>query len=151
MRLDLQQLKGEVLGYDKKTLAIVLSLIFFSGIVFYAGAKYEKYKLSRLGLIIEQPEMTVPIKEGKKQKDRKNAEVSKQNPMKELSGTIVSQESEKLVLKLTDGSEFSVTPFSIGSTIVIEGEKDASTGAITAKTIRVLPSPTTTTASQASK
>ena len=42
---------GMVLGYKKKTLAMVAIVVLVVGAAFYAGAKYEKAKLSRLGLL----------------------------------------------------------------------------------------------------
>jgi hypothetical protein len=45
------QEEGKIMGYDKKTLMIVASLIVVALVMFYAGAKYEKNKLSKLGLL----------------------------------------------------------------------------------------------------
>ncbi|MFZ2193359.1 MAG: hypothetical protein WAV31_03885 [Candidatus Moraniibacteriota bacterium] len=42
-------LEGKVCGYSKRMLAVIILLIFVSGIMFYAGAKYEKRKLLSLG------------------------------------------------------------------------------------------------------
>lgn len=42
-------LEGKVCGYNKKMLTVIILLIFVSGIMFYAGAKYEKRKLLSLG------------------------------------------------------------------------------------------------------
>ncbi len=44
-------LEGTILGYNKKMLAIFALVIFVAGTMFYAGAKYEKRKLSSLGLL----------------------------------------------------------------------------------------------------
>lgn len=41
-------LEGKIGGYSKKSLAIALVVVIGAGIVFYAGAEYEKGKLSRL-------------------------------------------------------------------------------------------------------
>lgn len=41
----------KVLGYDKKTVKIVVALVVVALVAFYAGAKYEKSKLTRLGLL----------------------------------------------------------------------------------------------------
>ena len=44
-------LEGKIYGYEKKILAIIALVIFVAGAMFYAGAKYEKRKLSNLGLL----------------------------------------------------------------------------------------------------
>jgi|GEM_PF-2247851 len=44
-------LEGKVYGYSKKMLALIVLFVFVSGVMFYAGAKYEKRKLSNLGLL----------------------------------------------------------------------------------------------------
>ena len=44
-------LEGELYGYKKKTLAIVATIILVAGVMFYAGAKYEKKKLTALGIL----------------------------------------------------------------------------------------------------
>jgi hypothetical protein len=46
-------LEGNIVGYNKKILIITFSFLIVAGIFFYAGAKYEKYKLMSLGLLIE--------------------------------------------------------------------------------------------------
>lgn len=43
--------EGTIAGYNKKTLVTVFVALFLVGIAFYGGAKYEKNKLSRLGLL----------------------------------------------------------------------------------------------------
>ena len=43
--------EGMIAGYRKKTLMTVLIAVVLVGAAFYAGAKYEKNKLSRLGLL----------------------------------------------------------------------------------------------------
>ena len=56
------QLEGKIMGYSKKTLAIVIALVLGAGIVFYAGAKYEKNKLMKLKLLGKQIDCsTCPI------------------------------------------------------------------------------------------
>lgn len=39
------------LKYDKKMIAIIVAAVVLAGASFYAGAKYEKNKLDRLGLL----------------------------------------------------------------------------------------------------
>ncbi|MEI6588028.1 MAG: hypothetical protein WCO05_03715 [Candidatus Moraniibacteriota bacterium] len=55
-------LEGTILGYNKKMLAFFALVIFVAGAMFYAGAKYEKRKLSSLGLL----KTTADIKTKKK-------------------------------------------------------------------------------------
>ena len=44
-------LEGKIYGYSKKTLAIIVLVLLVAGVMFYAGAKYEKRKLTSLGLL----------------------------------------------------------------------------------------------------
>ena len=44
-------MKCTLCGYNKKTLVIVIALLLVASSAFYVGAKYEKNKLSRLGLL----------------------------------------------------------------------------------------------------
>ncbi len=44
-------LEGKCCGYNKKTLAIIALVVLVAGVMFYAGAKYEKRKLTSLGLL----------------------------------------------------------------------------------------------------
>ncbi|MFZ2187960.1 MAG: hypothetical protein WAV73_00145 [Candidatus Moraniibacteriota bacterium] len=44
-------LEGQILGYNKRMLALFALVIFVAGTMFYAGAKYEKRKLDSLGLL----------------------------------------------------------------------------------------------------
>ena len=43
--------EGKVLGYNKKTITVVVLLIVVAGVMFYAGAQYEKKKLGSMGLL----------------------------------------------------------------------------------------------------
>lgn len=43
--------EGKILGYNKKTVVTVIVAIILAGIIFYAGAEYEKNKLSSHGLL----------------------------------------------------------------------------------------------------
>lgn len=54
-----------ILGYSKRTLVIGLMLLLVAGGMFYTGAKYEKNKLSRLGLLKNGTEQ---VSASKKQK-----------------------------------------------------------------------------------
>lgn len=42
-------LEGKVYGYSKKTLAIIVLVVLVGGVMFYAGAKYEKKKVNLYG------------------------------------------------------------------------------------------------------
>ncbi|MCX6761241.1 MAG: hypothetical protein NTY33_00105 [Candidatus Moranbacteria bacterium] len=44
-------LEGKVYGYSKKTLALIVLVVLVGGVMFYAGAKYEKRKLTSMGLL----------------------------------------------------------------------------------------------------
>lgn len=56
----------EILGYKKKTLVSALILMLVAGSMFYIGAKYEKNKLSRLGLLKNKTEQSAKVKKQKK-------------------------------------------------------------------------------------
>jgi hypothetical protein len=43
--------EGKIMGYDKKTLICIAVLVVVAGVMFYAGAKYEKSKLMKLNLL----------------------------------------------------------------------------------------------------
>lgn len=43
--------EGKILGYNKKTVVTVIIAIILAGIIFYAGAEYEKNKLTSHGLL----------------------------------------------------------------------------------------------------
>ena len=47
----MEELKGKVCGYDKKMICIIVVFIIIAGGAFYIGAKYEKSKLIKLGLM----------------------------------------------------------------------------------------------------
>lgn len=44
-------MKCTICGYNKKTLSIIVVLLIIAGGAFYVGAKYEKSKLTKLGLL----------------------------------------------------------------------------------------------------
>jgi hypothetical protein len=60
-------LEGKVCSYNKRTLATIVLVVFVAGVMFYAGAKYEKRKLSSLGLLKSSSE-----NKSKKKKPEKN-------------------------------------------------------------------------------
>lgn len=58
--------EGKIWGYSKKTLTIGLMLVVVAGGMFYIGAKYEKNKLSNLGLLKNGTEQASKEKKVKK-------------------------------------------------------------------------------------
>lgn len=76
-------LKGKVIGYDKKILVLTGSLLIVAGVFFYAGAKYEKHKLSALGLLIEK---------------NKKDEIS-------MKGFLIAKDEKSFTIKMADSSE----------------------------------------------
>lgn len=44
-------MKEKRVGYSKRNVLIAIGCVIAAGIIFYAGAKYEKHKLTSLGLI----------------------------------------------------------------------------------------------------
>lgn len=56
---------GKIWGYNKKTLTIGLILVVVAGGIFYIGAKYEKNKLSNLGLLKNGTEQASKEKKAK--------------------------------------------------------------------------------------
>ncbi|MFA5961289.1 MAG: hypothetical protein WC848_01230 [Parcubacteria group bacterium] len=66
-------LEGKVYGYEKKVLAVIVLVVFVAGAMFYAGAKYEKRKLDKLGLLRNAPAKTAKKKEAPKNPPAENA------------------------------------------------------------------------------
>lgn len=71
----------KILGYRKRTLIIGAILVVVAGGMFYTGAKYEKNKLSKLGLLKNGTEQVSPSK-----KQKTGATMNKDN-VKEFSMT----------------------------------------------------------------
>lgn len=88
-------LKGKIIGYDKKILVVAGLLLIIAGIFFYAGAKYEKHKLSALGLLVDKSEVK---KDG----------IS-------LRGFLTEKDDESVTIKLIDGTS-KIIPFSAATT-----------------------------------
>ncbi len=55
----------KIMGYSKKTVRAVVVLVLVAGAMFYAGAKYEKSKLSKLGLLKNGTEQVAKTKKAK--------------------------------------------------------------------------------------
>lgn len=77
----IEESKNMLWGYDKKMLVFGIVLVLVAGSMFYIGAKYEKNKLSRLGLLKNGTEQT------QKQKKNKEEQKNEQNAVKEFSMT----------------------------------------------------------------
>lgn len=71
-------LEGAICGYNKKTLVVVTLLILVAGIMFYAGAKYEKKKLLSLGF--SKCENGLPSATGKKKSKKQPAPIDNTTP-----------------------------------------------------------------------
>ena len=56
----------KIMGYSKKTVRAVVVLVLVAGAMFYAGAKYEKSKLSKLGLLKSGADQSMAVKKTKK-------------------------------------------------------------------------------------
>jgi len=83
---------GKIWGYSKKALIIGLLLVVVAGGMFYIGAKYEKNKLSNLGLLKNGTEQVVKEKKVKKS----DAEMQKTD-VKEFSMTSYYDDAGKWV------------------------------------------------------
>ncbi len=84
------KIEGEIAGYKKKTLFITAVIIILAGMFFYAGAKYEKHKLSSLDLL----------------KDNSNSSSMK---VQYIIGTITTKNTQGLTLKIANGSSQIIT------------------------------------------
>lgn len=65
-------LEGKLYGYEKKTLAIIAMLILVAGVMFYAGAKYEKKKIGSAKAAKTSNNTTSGTKASKKSKKQAN-------------------------------------------------------------------------------
>lgn len=83
-------LEGEVCGYRKKTLAAFIILLLVSGIMFYAGAKYEKRKLASLGLLKDKKTSNSEKKAKSKKQTTKETPVITTTPTIEQNATTPS-------------------------------------------------------------
>ncbi|MFA7319782.1 MAG: hypothetical protein WC022_04275 [Parcubacteria group bacterium] len=78
-------LEGKIAGYEKKTLVIAAIVIIAAGAVFYAGAKYEKHKLSALGLLV-------------------NKSANKKAAVNSIKGIVTAKDDKSVTIKMTDGT-----------------------------------------------
>jgi hypothetical protein len=125
--------KGKVCGYNKKTLVIVVALLVIIGGAFYAGAKYEKSKLSKFGL----------IKSGKNEASCKVSD--------SVAGEITAKTDNTITIKTSDGniqnvslsdpmktgkkSSAMLASLAVGQQVVIKGIKNAD-GSFLAQSIK---------------
>jgi len=100
-------LEGKIMGYEKKTLAIIVIVIIAALAAFYAGAKYEKHKLSALGLLVNKSAT-------------KKAAVGNS-----IKGTITAADDKSITIKMTNGSEKTIE-FSSSMTFGTKGTGSAS-------------------------
>lgn len=129
------QIGGKILKYDKKTLIIAVVAIFLIGIAFYAGAKYEKSKLSKMGLL----------------KDSATSATGSPASSNSIKGTITAKDDKSVTIKTNDGSSQTVSVSSsttygqkgtksladlaIGEEVAISGQKN-SDGTFSAQSIK---------------
>lgn len=99
------QLEGEVLGYKKKTVVLVAALVVLAGVMFYAGAKYEKGKLTKLGLVGKG---TVAADQTTK-KSKKTAVTPAVPVTESVWGKVTAKTATTLAVKLADGTTQTVT------------------------------------------
>ncbi|GEM_PF-1910045 len=142
-------LEGKVLGYEKKTLAVIAIAVIGAAVFFYAGAKYEKHKLSALGLLANSKSSSSASK--------------KAAAANSLKGTVTAKDDKSVTIKLADDTEKTIqfgngmtfgksgtltaAEISVGGIVVITGENNAD-GTFVATNIRAskksLAAPATT-------
>jgi ribosomal protein S1 len=131
--MKMEELKGKVCGYNKKTLVVVVVLLIIAGGAFCIGAKYEKNKLSKLGLL------------GKSQ----NVDVCKAKDM--VTGEITAITDNSMSIKTADGNIQSVlisaalktgkksasmlTSLAVGQQVTVKGLKNVD-GSFSAQSVK---------------
>lgn len=100
-------LEGKIMGYEKKTLVIAAIIIIGAAAVFYAGAKYEKHKLSALGLLTSK------------------SAAKKAAAGNSLKGIVTAIDAKSVTIKMTDGTTKNV-PFTSSMTFGKNGTDSAS-------------------------
>lgn len=81
-----EEMKCTMCGYNKKTLAAVIILLLIAGGAFYIGAKYEKNKLAKLGLL----------------KSSQNEDTCKAKDS--VTGEITAKINDTITIKTSDGN-----------------------------------------------
>ena len=102
-------LEGEIYGYSKKTLALVFVAILIAGSAFYAGAKTEKSKLMRLGLLHAEACPTVASTKTSKKQAKKNALAPTAPVVEIVSGSILTKDANSITIKTADNASLVVT------------------------------------------
>ena len=149
-------LEGKIFGYDKKTLLIVAVVVILLGGSFYAGAKYEKSKLTKLGLLKNATVANTSAKKVKLPAADTNVNTEKAAT---ISGSITAKDTKSVTIKTTDNLTqiISITDttaigasgkgvladLTIGEKVTANGTKN-SDGSFSAKDIQ--PANATTTA-----
>ncbi len=93
--------EGKIAGYNRKTIVIVLVAVIALGIGFYVGAKYEKSKLARLGLLKNNSNGGAAV--AQKTKKKKTKAKTNQVSGNVISGSIVSKNAQSVTIK-TNGN-----------------------------------------------
>lgn len=96
------QLEGEILGYNKKMVVGIALFVLLFGIAFYVGAKYEKSKLTRLGLLKNKGEICVAPE--KKVKITPTETLTEES----FSGKIVAKTASSITLKQASGENVTI-------------------------------------------
>ena len=81
-----EEMKCTMCGYNKKTLIAVIVLLLIAGSAFYVGAKYEKSKLAKLGLL----------------KNGQNEDTCKAKDL--ITGEITAITDNAITIKTSDGN-----------------------------------------------
>ncbi len=141
------QPEGKFLGYRKKRLLAIIAFVLLAGIVFYAGAKYEKRKLSNLGLLKSGNDVSLLNTKTK----QSSPTVNNGSAGDTLKGDISAKDSSSITIKTSDGNSqtVSISPetkigksgtgiidsLTIGESVVINGQKNTD-GSFSAQTIQ---------------
>jgi len=130
--MNLKDLKGKVCGYNKKTLVIVLALLIIAGGAFFIGAKYEKSKLAKLGLLKNNKneicQLAVLVKGEIVSKSDTSLEIKTKNGQ-------TQQFLISALTKMSKKSTGSVADLVIGQQIEVKGLKNTD-GSFSAQTIK---------------
>jgi len=126
-------MKCTICGYNKKTLTAVVILLLIAGGAFYIGSKYEKSKLSKLGLL----------------KSGQNEDTCKAKDL--ITGEITAITDNAITIKTSDGNTQNVSislsmktikkdasalsTLAVGQQVVVKGVKNVD-GSFSAQSIK---------------
>jgi hypothetical protein len=135
--MKMEDMKGKICGYNKKTLIVVIVLLLIACGALCVGAKYEKSKLAKLGLLKEN-----------KDEDSCKAKDS-------ITGEIVTKTNNTVAIKMSDGNiqntsiaasmkrnknqEGILSNLAIGQQVIIKGVKNED-GSFSAQSIKQIVS-----------